>query len=55
MPHAALLAAYFTYGLFWLWHEPMLGLFHAVDSYRADHSDIARRVARAETELRRGT
>jgi hypothetical protein len=25
MLHGALLTAYFTYGLFWLWHEPMLG------------------------------
>jgi hypothetical protein len=25
MLHAALLAAFFTYELFWLWHEPMLG------------------------------
>jgi hypothetical protein len=25
MLHGALLAAFFTYGLFWLWHEPMLG------------------------------
>ncbi|WP_331584198.1 hypothetical protein [Candidatus Binatus sp.] len=25
MLHGVLLAAYFTYGLFWLWHEPMLG------------------------------
>lgn len=25
MLHSALLAAFFLYGLFWLWHEPMLG------------------------------
>ena len=25
MLHGALLAAFFAYGLFWLWHEPMLG------------------------------
>jgi hypothetical protein len=25
MLHGALLAAYLMYGLFWLWHEPMLG------------------------------
>ena len=25
MLHAALLAAFFIYGLFWLWHLPMLG------------------------------
>jgi hypothetical protein len=25
MLHGALLAAFFTYEMFWLWHEPMLG------------------------------
>jgi hypothetical protein len=24
--HGALVAAFFAYGLFWLWHEPALGL-----------------------------
>ena len=24
--HGSLLAAFFAYGLFWLWHEPVLGL-----------------------------
>ena len=30
MLHSALLAAFFAYGLFWLWHEPMLGFIFSL-------------------------